>query len=90
MIPTDCDPLVTYCSDDLKKAQSSDADIVNMISLLETHKARKPKARDISHYGPKLKSLWTKWGMLKIRDGVLFREWSDNLGQIRMRYVIRI
>ena len=39
-VPSSIDPLVTYCSDDLKKAQTKDKDIGG---TLEEHPFRKPK-----------------------------------------------
>ena len=86
--PASIDPLVTYCSDDLKKAQTEDKDIVSIMKLLKEHPHRKPKGNEISHHGPVVKSLWTKWGEIRIRDGVLFREWLDRFGITRMRYMV--
>ena len=57
-------------------------------TLLQEYKDRKPKAKEISHYGPLVKSLWSKWGFLRIDKGVLFRIWNDNLGITHMRYVV--
>ena len=85
---THIDPLVTYCSADLKEAQNLDKDITTIMTLLQENGNKKPKVKDITHYGPKVKSLWSKWGFLRIREGVLFREWRDNLGQTHMRYVV--
>ena len=58
------------------------------MTLLQENGNKKQKVKDITHYGPKVKSLWSKWGFLRIREGVLFREWRDNLGQTHMRYVV--
>ena len=82
------DPLMTYCSNELLQAQGLDKDICIVKKLLQEYKHKKPKVKDITQYGPKVKSLWSKWGYLRIRDGVLYREWSDNLGHTHMRYVV--
>ena len=75
-----CDPLVTYCSDELKQAQEKDTDITAMMKLLKDNPDRKPRGRDITHHGREVKGLWTKWKDLKIRDGVLFRACEDRMG----------
>ena len=58
------DPLQTHCSVELRDAQNTDYEITQMKKLLDANPRSKPTPKQISQYGPKFKSLWTKWGDL--------------------------
>ena len=80
--------MLTHCSVDLRDAQNTDVEITTMITLLKACPKKKPTPKQISHHGPKFKSLWTKWGDLRIRDEVLFLKWNNRIGRTVMRYVV--
>ena len=82
------DPLVTYCSLELRDAQAADKSIAAIKTLLRENPNKKPKACEITQYGCTVKALWAKWGELRIRDDILYREDQDLLGNARMRYVV--
>ena len=85
---TTIDPLITHCSTDLLQAQYTDSEIKQMKICLSAMPLKKPTPKAISQYGPKFKSLWSKWSSLCVMDKVLYLKWTNNIGDTIMRYVV--
>ncbi len=59
---------------DIKTTQDSDADIRLVKTWITT--GTRPEHRDIGSGGRLLKSMWSQWPRLSIKDGVLVRRWE--------------
>jgi hypothetical protein len=61
-----------WTHEDVENMQDSDPEICAMIQLLKTHPER-PNWKEIAHHSQELKSYWTQWNRMEIRDNVLYR-----------------
>ena len=72
---------------DLRNAQLNDPRIKLVLEWKERSQ-RKPMWDEISHLGPLDKRYWTQWDRLKISNGVLYREWHENNGNVSLQLVL--
>ena len=63
----------------LEEQQLQDPTLTNFIQMKKSCKER-PVWEDISPEGPVLKTLWTQWDRMEVRDGVLYRLWESVKG----------
>ena len=69
--------------DEMRVAQGEDKDISVFRDLLVAHPRAKPSAKSLSAYSSTVKSLWTKWGEMKIENEVLYqRKKADPLAPL--------
>lgn len=63
-------------SKNLNSLQDEDRDLSKIKSWVSDKK--RPEFSDIKHESKVIKSLWSQWVNLEIKDSVLFRKWDNN------------
>ena len=66
---------------DLRREQRADDSIGTIIQLKEKKKSR-PNWCDISSKSLSVKSYWAQWDRLLLKDGILYRHWESESGDI--------
>lgn len=63
-------------SKNLNSLQDEDRDLSKIKSWVSDKK--RPEFSDIKHESKVIKSLWSQWVNLEVKDSVLFRKWDNN------------
>ena len=67
---------VTQAPKRINEIQDNDADLKKVKVWVE--KEQRPEYSDIKHENNVIKSLWSQFNALEVRDGLLCRRWKDN------------
>jgi len=78
----------TSCgSDEFGEAQKSDQDVAIVMSWVESK--TRPPWEEVARYGVLVKSLWSQWDQLEIKNSILCRKWeSHDGGEIHSQAIV--
>lgn len=68
-----------HASSNMKTYALQDTTLKNFIQMKKSSKER-PVWEDILSEGPVLKTPWTQWDRMEVRNGVLYRRWESDKG----------
>jgi len=72
--------LIGWEPSDIRQLQLSDENIGPIMTAKETDNVR-PVWERISSKGAPLKTLWSQWDRLELRDGILYRKWESDVNR---------
>lgn len=78
---------VGWSSDEIAAAQRNDSNIRPIIELLAAHEV-KPDWKFVEMQSAEVKSLWTEWPRLSMKNGILCRRWTPLYGQIESWQIV--
>ena len=80
--------VVMGAANDLRANQIADDDLRKIITWKESHHSR-PEWKDVSIENKPIKTYWSHWDRLSLRNGVLCQWWESEAGdEVRWQFVI--